>query len=427
MHRYPVSDTDRINRKELEEILSEIRKLEDYYHIIYYTQGSRVHPWEHADVEQLSLQDKEKIQELLENIYNEGSKFLKNLEELNNHTIFKLVFDKKRDGSGSTMVGLAHIKTFIQIGLKYDLSIISKDLNKISKTIKSHNDSFFRFFKPSYIKQLKTMNDYLRVGKEIVQDSWWLFSSKKALEDLEILMDVKKNLLNKDKAKGNLGKFFKKDDDADDNQESFQIEQWLEDNENIPDTIYEYIEEYALLVNDREEYILSYWKDSSVEFSLEIILKQSQRMDDLDEWIRFNNIIKKLNSLGMEDYTERLTSGGWESMEGKVDPGQFVDVYKKRFYTIWLDEHETKNDVLRNFNLFNTNQLLETFRDLDVKQRKHAKMRLTNDIVDNFPSRVSAKTSSSGISVLLREINKKRAHLSMRRLFKKIPHIIMNH
>ena len=141
--------------------------------------------------------------------------------------------------------------------MKYDLSIKSKDLNKITKTIKSQNDSFFRILKPSYIEQLKTMKTYLRDGREIVQDSWWLLSSKKALEDLEILKEVKKNLLNKDKAKGNLGKFFKKDDDSDDNQESFQIEQWLEDNENIPDTIYEYIEEYALLVNDREEFLLS--------------------------------------------------------------------------------------------------------------------------------------------------------------------------
>ena len=74
---------------------------------------------------------------------------------------------------------------FIQIGLKYDLSIISKDLNKISKTIKSHNDSFFRFFKPSYIKQLKTLKNIIKILKTLKKPK----NTKKAKKDKDDIVD----------------------------------------------------------------------------------------------------------------------------------------------------------------------------------------------------------------------------------------------
>ena len=51
--------TQSITPKKLEEILSEIRKLEDYRHIIYYMHGMEMHPWYDVDVDQVSIRDKE--------------------------------------------------------------------------------------------------------------------------------------------------------------------------------------------------------------------------------------------------------------------------------------------------------------------------------------------------------------------------------
>jgi len=387
---FQVPNTNNMSRKKLRDILSEIKNLQDYGHVLSEHDS---HMWYGANVKQFGIQKKEKLTGMLEYINKKLTKLNNGIDELHKSTPVKLkLFTRSNE--------------FIDFGKKYKLSVLKEDIDGIRQQIKSFDGNILRYFDSNYSNQLKILKSHLREGQQLDNNIWWWrFAEKTVLSDLHNVNDIKITCFE------DLNKI----DDLELNHQSI-IEKWIDDFGELPDQVIQKIQELKDLLEDEND-DTNYYDD--ISDTLANIENKQNNLEALDEWIRYKKIIDKLGSLGVNDFVEK-------AIQEKFESEKLAKIFKKRFYSIWLDNVESDNTILREFDSTVMHNLIDEFRELDKKQLKYAIQKITNQIVTDFPQRVSTSTSSTNIGILLREINKSRAHLSMRRLLKTIPDIILS-
>lgn len=387
---FDVPNTNEISRQKLRDILSEIKNLEDYAHIL---SEHDLHVWYDSNVKQIGVQKKEELTSLLQDINEKLTKLKNGINELHKSTPVILKLCTKTN-------------EFIDFGKKYKLSVLKEDINGIRQQIKSFDGNILRYFDSNYSNQLKLLKSHLKDDQKLDSNIWWWrFAEKTVLSDLNKANDVKINCFE------DLNKI----DDLNENHQSI-IEKWIDDFGELPDQVIQKIQELTDLLKDANT-DTNYYDD--ISDALTKIENKQNNLEALDKWIRYKKIINKLGSLGVNNFVEK-------AIQEKFHPDKLVKIFRKRFYSIWLDNVESENTILREFDSTVMHNLIGEFRKLDKQQLNYAVKRITNKIVTNFPSRISTNTSNTGIAMLLQQINRSRAHLSMRRLLKTIPDIILS-
>ena len=104
-----------------------------------------------------------------------------------------------------------------------------------------------------------------------------------------------------------------------------------------------------------------------------------------------------------------------------------ADAFRCRFYRLWLDAVYATDPLLSGFNVDEHDRLIGSFRELDVTATETAFMRIRSKLL-NAPQRPHSgmvnAPSSSEVGMLLHEVNKKKRHKSLRRLFKDLPTLL---
>lgn len=150
----------------------------------------------------------------------------------------------------------------------------------------------------------------------------------------------------------------------------------------------------------------------------------TERIEDasrLYEWTQFCEVEREIARAELSPILAEVLSG-------KVKPEEARKAFRARFLGLWLDAVYEQVPVLRQFATEKHERLIERFRELDRDAIASAATRIRAlQLTRTDRPRMAAGEApgSSELGILLREVNKKRRHLPLRKLFASIPDLLL--
>lgn len=129
----------------------------------------------------------------------------------------------------------------------------------------------------------------------------------------------------------------------------------------------------------------------------------------LPEWISFRQQAKRSRQTGLSDVCDQL-------YQGHISPGTAVDLFDKARFEAVLSAIIANHTVLQTFSGAAHDRKVAEFRSLDLARIEFARYEVALAHYEQIP-RVS--TTSGGLGVVQREMQKKRSHLPIRKLMEK--------
>ncbi len=141
-------------------------------------------------------------------------------------------------------------------------------------------------------------------------------------------------------------------------------------------------------------------------------------LDDLQKWIAFKSACMELEQQGLGSFLQA-------AMTAKITGNQLRDAFLKRFCQLWLDTVYQQDQVLRGFDSDQYAGSITQFRKLDQEQLLIARKRITMHLAALRPKTSWVEAPSSEMMILRREIEKKKRHKPIRKLFAEIPNLLL--
>jgi len=137
----------------------------------------------------------------------------------------------------------------------------------------------------------------------------------------------------------------------------------------------------------------------------------------IEEWTRFRDLDERIARAGISSL---LT----EVLDGQLTVDEAADAFQARFFRSWLDEVYARDPALRDFGTETHERLISQFRELDEESIRLGYTRIREKLLGD---RVAPEFAlgdvpgSSELGVLMKEVQKKKRHLPLRKLFARIP------
>ncbi|MDR2756045.1 MAG: DUF4011 domain-containing protein, partial [Planctomycetaceae bacterium] len=138
----------------------------------------------------------------------------------------------------------------------------------------------------------------------------------------------------------------------------------------------------------------------------------------LNDWAKYQNSTNLLKQFGLHHLVDEIE-------EGTFKPDKLHAAFLARFYIDWLQTAYSQLPVLGNFSTDKQQRSIETFRNYDRKSHAEAYKRLRQILLNSRQLFSLNAPPSSDIGILIAESNKKRKLMSVRQLFSKIHHLIL--
>jgi very-short-patch-repair endonuclease len=141
-------------------------------------------------------------------------------------------------------------------------------------------------------------------------------------------------------------------------------------------------------------------------------------LDRIQEWTILNRLLQKCASLGLMPFLDAL-----DLVTAKVAR----EAFERRFYTIWVSTAIARSDVLSTFNAGERQELVAKFKLLDGGVRKASSSRIQAVAAESARRIQHAQTNvgaGSEVSILRRELQKRKKIKPLRKLFAEIPHAL---
>jgi very-short-patch-repair endonuclease len=139
----------------------------------------------------------------------------------------------------------------------------------------------------------------------------------------------------------------------------------------------------------------------------------------LDEWARYARVEREAAEFGLADLVAEVKAG-------ELRPADAADAFRARFYRLWLDALHEQVPALGAFATDTHERTVSRFAETDRYLIRATPERVRGKLLTN-PTRPVVREGApeaSELGILLREVNKKRRHLPLRRLFAQIPSIL---
>ena len=145
----------------------------------------------------------------------------------------------------------------------------------------------------------------------------------------------------------------------------------------------------------------------------------SESSSSLDEWLKFSRWQREMTAEGFADVVDEL-------IRGRYSPSESVDVVTARFYRQLFDHLADNDPLLREFDLETHDRLRERFRELDEWEVKAAATQIRQYQLgrSDRPRPGWNIPVTSELGILQKEIQKKRRHMPLRKLFAEIPGVL---
>ncbi len=156
---------------------------------------------------------------------------------------------------------------------------------------------------------------------------------------------------------------------------------------------------------------------SNVEHSVKLVsanLNQSEARD----WQTISRIIDRCENNGLLPFVEKLE---------KKEYANAPEIFRKRFYALWIDAMLHANPVLNEFSGSSQADLINRFRLLDEKVMRLSLLNAIAVPAQNAREVKAAHTgvgNSNGVGILRKEMEKKKRLKPLRVLFNEIPQVL---
>lgn len=140
-------------------------------------------------------------------------------------------------------------------------------------------------------------------------------------------------------------------------------------------------------------------------------------LQDLGTWLEFQQAIHGAVQVGLDSFLD-------EALAGTVGGTELLQAFLKRFYQLWLDVVYDTEPALGNFRGAAHDELVNQFRVLDIGQMDSARRRIVAKLAALRPTTSWMEAPSSEVAILRREVEKKKRHKPIRRLFAEISHLL---
>jgi very-short-patch-repair endonuclease len=161
-------------------------------------------------------------------------------------------------------------------------------------------------------------------------------------------------------------------------------------------------------------------EDASLADLQRWLVERAGDVHRLHEWTQFCEVGREVGRAGLSPILG-------EVLGGQVKPEEASTAFRVRFLRLWLDAVYERCPVLRQFSTDTHERLIEQFWELDRHSVATAAARIRrSQLTRPERPRLVARDapSSSELGTLLREVNKKRRHLPLRKLFAAIPTLL---
>lgn len=151
--------------------------------------------------------------------------------------------------------------------------------------------------------------------------------------------------------------------------------------------------------------------------SYEKIASCIHNFDQLEFWINFINVRKQCCKSALKNYIEVI--------EKNEQFDYIKDSFLRTFYLKILDYAFSNEPSLSSFKRNSHERLIENFRRDDETQLVAAQARLRSMLIDKLPNSNSLIRVNDEVSVLQKELNKRQKHMPLRKLFRRIPNLLI--
>jgi very-short-patch-repair endonuclease len=161
--------------------------------------------------------------------------------------------------------------------------------------------------------------------------------------------------------------------------------------------------------------------DIKNEFLTDAILKikyQIQCIEKLSDWIDYRVAKNICMNTGLQDFLMEIE-------KKQIVPDEYVGTLLKRVYLLWIDDIYRIENSLATFSKDRFHNLVNHFKEKDISQFSIAQARIRQLLSSQRPDNTGFATRGTEIHTLLRESEKRRKILPIRKLFEKIPNLIL--
>jgi very-short-patch-repair endonuclease/DNA polymerase III delta prime subunit len=139
--------------------------------------------------------------------------------------------------------------------------------------------------------------------------------------------------------------------------------------------------------------------------------------DLLRDWCSYRKSLSRIENLG-------LSSLGAAHFNGTLTTPDLIPVFERSFYETWLNAVIKSEPMLIEFHGTEQNRRIEKFRTLDKKTITLARQYILAALAARTPGTNGNAVPSSDLGTLQRELQKKRNHMSIRKLLLQIKNLV---
>jgi len=146
----------------------------------------------------------------------------------------------------------------------------------------------------------------------------------------------------------------------------------------------------------------------------ELWLKAMSKLRNWTAWLRKR---EEALSLDLSSIVEAYESG-------TIQTSQLRRVFERNFTEWWYNAVVDTESVLRQFSSAEHEQKIQQFKEIDAKYTELTKALIRAKLGEKIPRNSHIDMPTSELGILKREINKRRAHMAVRKLFQSIPGLL---
>lgn len=193
---------------------------------------------------------------------------------------------------------------------------------------------------------------------------------------------------------------------------------------NLCGELADFIEEKYKQLMPFVEWIDQYFDKDYCVLSMNVFsaLDRLERCRDnlagLEEWIDFRKAHESCKRAGLDDFVQEI-------LKDKIVGQDVADSFYKRFYRLWLDSVFVEHPAVAGFRRSKQDEAVRDFKQLDRDQLTIARIRVKERLINGLPDFNGPTSAHGDVGILLRELGKKRKIMPLRKLFTKIPDLIL--
>ena len=157
------------------------------------------------------------------------------------------------------------------------------------------------------------------------------------------------------------------------------------------------------------------WRNTSFDALTAWAEKRSRLAPTVSDWLDYRGAVRELERLLSAGLVDRIR-------EATKEAGEVPGIIRRRVCRAFLDRAFHSEPDLAGFSLTDHQHLRERFRELDRDQFTANRRRVRSVCFGNYPDLSYA--GAGNLSILRRELLKKRRQMSVRRLIRRIPQVV---